>query len=144
MLYSYKGNYPTQLPDRIRLSSGETRTDTSTFTDEWIADAGYVAVDNKPAYSGDTEKVEWNYEEVRWDIVQLDEQELAQHLAQRWVVAREERDLLLQLTDHKVMIAIEANDPVSDELRTYRHTLRNIPQTYNDPLDIVWPIESTY
>ena len=141
MLYSYKGNYPKQLPDRIRLSDGSTRTDKSTFTDEEIADAGYIAVDNKPAYSGDIEKVEWNIVDVRWDTIPLNEQEIAANLAQRWNNAREERDQLLERTDHKVMIAVENGEPVSDELKTYRQTLRDIPQTYEDPKQIMWPAQ---
>ena len=44
MLYSYNGEYPTDIPERIRLSDGSTRTDSSTYTEEEIADAGYVYV----------------------------------------------------------------------------------------------------
>ena len=32
MLYSYNGEYPTDIPERIRLSDGSTRTDSSTYT----------------------------------------------------------------------------------------------------------------
>lgn len=141
MIYSYKGNYPKQLPDRIRLSDGTTKTDQSTFTVEDIADAGYIAVDDKPSCDANVEKVEWNITDVKWDIIPLNEQELAANLSMRWKQAREERDILLNKTDHLVMIAVENGEPVSDELKTYRQTLRDIPQTYNDPKDIVWPMK---
>jgi hypothetical protein len=52
MLYSKNGEYPSELPFRIVLSNGNTRTDTATFTPEEIADAGYVAVSEPPAGDG--------------------------------------------------------------------------------------------
>lgn len=51
MLYSLNGKYPTPIPEKIRLSDGSTRTDSSTFTAEEIAAAGYVAVDPKPNFT---------------------------------------------------------------------------------------------
>jgi hypothetical protein len=48
MLYSYKNSYPTNIPFRIRLSDGRTRTDPSTFTPEEILDAGYIEVSDPP------------------------------------------------------------------------------------------------
>jgi hypothetical protein len=47
-LYSHQGREPKPLPFRITLSDGRTRTDTSSFTVEEIADAGYVEVEEKP------------------------------------------------------------------------------------------------
>jgi hypothetical protein len=45
MWYSKNGEYPVEgLPDRIKLSTGQTRTDSSTFTPAEIADAGYQSV----------------------------------------------------------------------------------------------------
>ena len=143
MLYSYKGNYPTQLPNRIRLSDGSTRTDKTTFTDEEIADAGYVAVDDMPACSNINEKVEWNTVKKKWDAVLLNEQELADNLEKRWVEARQERDSLLKESDIQVLLAVELNEPVSQELRNYRQELRDIPQKYSDPKDIAWPSVNT-
>jgi hypothetical protein len=48
MLYSLNGAYPKLLPKRIVLSNGVTRTDSTTFTTEEIADAGYIAVVDPP------------------------------------------------------------------------------------------------
>ena len=44
MLYSYKGGEPQELPFRIVLSNGKTRTSQTPFTEEELADAGYVPV----------------------------------------------------------------------------------------------------
>jgi hypothetical protein len=48
VLYSYKGEYPKVLPERIVLSNGTFRTDSSTYTEEEIADAGYVWMGELP------------------------------------------------------------------------------------------------
>lgn len=48
MLYSHKNKYPAELPFRIRLSDGSTRTDPTTFTKEELSSAGFVEVDDKP------------------------------------------------------------------------------------------------
>lgn len=48
-MYTKNNSIPVNfLPWRIRLSDGSTRTDPSTFTDEMIADAGYVEAPAKP------------------------------------------------------------------------------------------------
>jgi hypothetical protein len=65
MLYSYQSQYPRPLPFRITLSSGQTRTDPSTFTAEEIADAGYTLAPDKPVVSY-PEYVRWNGTD--WDI----------------------------------------------------------------------------
>lgn len=57
MLYSLNGEYPRPLPNRIRLSSGETRT--TTFTAEEIANAGYTIVADPPILSR-YEVLSWN------------------------------------------------------------------------------------
>ena len=48
ILYTKNGSNPAKPPWRIRLSDGSTRTDPNTFTDEMIADAGYIEAPAKP------------------------------------------------------------------------------------------------
>lgn len=59
MLYTLNGDYPTQIPFRIKLSDGRTRTDPTTFTAEEIADAGYTLVNNPPAYDSTYQVLGW-------------------------------------------------------------------------------------
>jgi hypothetical protein len=59
MLYSYKNRYPSTLPFRIVLPNGQTRTDPSTFTEEEITQAGFVAVSNPPNYNPSYQKLFW-------------------------------------------------------------------------------------
>lgn len=47
-LVSFRGNIPEEIPHRIRLNNGLTRTDSNTFTIEELNDAGYIIVEAKP------------------------------------------------------------------------------------------------
>ena len=57
---------------------------------------------------------------------------------QQWVNVRSERDLKLQETDWVVSKASETGVAVSDEWKTYRQALRDVP-TQSDPFNITWP-----
>jgi hypothetical protein len=57
-LYSYKSQYPKPLPHRIKLSNGRTRTDSSSFTEEEILDAGYTVAPDKPVVNA-WENLNW-------------------------------------------------------------------------------------
>ena len=59
MLYSIYNQRPAPLPALIRLSDGRPRTDPASFTDEEIADAGYVGPYAEPAYDAATEQLLW-------------------------------------------------------------------------------------
>lgn len=59
MLYSINNQYPTELPFRIRLSNGLTRTSPATFTEEDIADAGYVPI-AVPDYDSASQYLVWD------------------------------------------------------------------------------------
>lgn len=56
-----------------------------------------------------------------------------------WQEIRKERDLLLKQTDYKVLIHYEIGEPVPNDLINYRQSLRDIPQNYDNPKNIVWP-----
>lgn len=62
-VYSYRGSIPTSLPHRIVLSDGRTRTDSSTFTEEELVDAGWILAPKKPI--GELDGV-GEYQDVIW------------------------------------------------------------------------------
>ncbi len=68
-LYSIKNYYPNELPWRIRLPDGSTRTDPSTFTPEIIAEAGYVEVESPPSYDPETEQLNWDG--FSWSVIPI-------------------------------------------------------------------------
>lgn len=66
-LYIKGNSSPAPIPNRIRLSNGRTRTDSSTFTEAEIADAGYVEVALPPISNTVSRTIEWNKETETWD-----------------------------------------------------------------------------
>ena len=50
----------------------------------------------------------------------------------------EKRDRLMIKADHLVNIAMD-NGVDETPFRQYRQALRDIPQTYSNPEDVVWP-----
>ena len=71
MLYSKNGDYPTILPNRIRMSNGFTRTGRDTFTEEEIKDSGYISVPDKPQ-AKIYQEIRWNSIELKWDVIKLE------------------------------------------------------------------------
>jgi len=144
MLYSYKGQYPTSLPERIRLSDGSTRTDSSTFTEEELTDAGYVAAGESPAYDNTTQKVIWNG--TAWEVVELTTEEINAIVQQQWAEVRESRDAKIKEVEWRVMRnlsetrqGIDTTDNITD-LDTYIQALRDITSTTTNPLEVSWPV----
>ena len=66
-LYSLRGQYPQQLPDRILLSDGFSRTG-GNYTAEEIADAGYLPVE-VPDYDSTTHQLGWNGSEFVLELI---------------------------------------------------------------------------
>lgn len=134
MLYSLNGAYPTPLPNRIRLSNGNTRTKANTFTAEEIADAGYVEAPDPPSISY-PEVLDWTG--TAWVVRQPNQSEIDA----LWITIRAECVRLLSESDYKVIKAYEAQQPVPTEWVNYRQALRDIYNNVNnlDPYFIVWP-----
>ena len=64
----------------------------------------------------------------------------AQLTAQKWVAVRSDRNKRLAETDWVATKASETGVAVSDEWKTYRQSLRDVP-TQSDPDNITWPTE---
>ena len=56
-----------------------------------------------------------------------------------WEDIRSKRDSLLQLTDWHITYSIEKNTTVPQNILDYRQSLRDLPQTYQNPEDVVFP-----
>jgi len=134
LLYSHNGNYPTTLPNRIRLSNGMVRTDSSTFTVDEIADAGYVAADNPPDITY-PEVLDWV--DNAWLVRQPNQSEQDA----LWITIRAECLRLLAESDYKVLKAYEAGTPVPADWVSFRQELRDIYNNVDNlnPYFIIWP-----
>lgn len=56
----------------------------------------------------------------------------------KWANVRDTRSLLLKEADKLVNIANDSGVDIA-LYRQYRQALRDIPQTYSNPDDVVWP-----
>lgn len=137
-LYSFNGSYPSQLPDRLRFADGTTKTDKETFTAEDIVNAGYVEVDEKPIVDS-SQVVSWSFDSISWIVRDKTQEELDAETENQWGIVRDERDNLLAETDFIVLKSYERGIPVPEEYVNYRQALRDVPQTQEDPWNIVWP-----
>ena len=60
-MYSLNKSYPVpDKPERIRLSNGYTKTDSTTFSTDDLADAGWQVVGDRPTINETTHKVTWS------------------------------------------------------------------------------------
>lgn len=58
----------------------------------------------------------------------------------RWAQVRSVRDKLISATDYLMMSDYPLTDDQKTEIITYRHALRDIPETYSSsPDSVVWP-----
>lgn len=144
MLYSHNQGYPSEgLPHRIRLSNGSTRTDSSTFTEEEILDAGYVSVDAPPTYENKTHRLDWTGSE--WSVVGLTTSEIAYATENQWALVRSDRDQMIKNIEWKISRNLSevrlgvttTTDSISD-LDAYIQSLRDITNQ-SDPYNITWP-----
>ena len=144
MPYSYKNQYPINiLPNRIRLSNGSTRTDSSTFTTEELTDAGYVAVSTAPTYNSLTHNLTWNGTD--WETVELTTTEIARNTSAQWEEVRNKRKKFIDDIEWKIMryqsevrLGVTTTTDKIADLDTYIQALRDITKQ-SDPYNITWP-----
>lgn len=140
-MYSYNNEYPiTQLPHRIRLSNGMTKTDSSTFTEEDISYAGFRQVEDAPAFNSSTQRLMWEIVNGigAWKVTNLTQEEL-------WKPIREKRDRLMNEFEWRISRYNRENisgTPLTDanivHMYQYMQALADITKQ-EDPLNIVWP-----
>ena len=141
MLYSHNNNYPAELPHTIILSNGMVRSVASTFTQEEIDDAGYVAVEDPPTIS-DTETLRWGLKDgvFQWIVEQISSQEM-------WGRVIAERNRRFAFADER-LAAIQYNRkmnlPVNsidyeNKLIRYIGDLMMMEHQGN-PFEIQWPM----
>ena len=64
-------------------------------------------------------------------------------LEKKWVSVRVKRDALIAETDWTQTLDSPLSDGKKAEFLAYRQELRDIPQAYGDPDDVVWPEKPT-
>jgi hypothetical protein len=133
-LYSYQGQEPQELPDRILLSDGRKRTDVSTFTEEEIEDAGFTGPYTIPSIDIESQIRRWDSQSLKYVVEDIPEEEL-------WKKFREERNRRLSETDW-VMSSDIRNAPNNEPIRKwelYRQRLRDLTSITENPKFVLWP-----
>lgn len=147
-LYTKNGSYPQPIPFRIRLSNGSTRTDPSTFTEAEIIDAGFTAVPDMPVPNS-VQVVGWDASNSNWILRDKTLEELQAETAAVWASIRQERDRKISEIAWRYeryaryeRLGLPQIDNIQN-LDKYIQALADIPQTQEDPYDIVWPVLSS-
>jgi len=144
-LYSLNQGEPKELPFKIRLSDGSVRTDPSSFTEDEIADVGYVFAGFAPAHDGTTQKVTWNG--TAWVVSDKTEAELKAEQDVLWDEIRDQRKQKIDAVEWRISRWLSETrqgvSPTTDtisELDAYMQALRDITKQ-SDPTNISWPSE---
>ena len=130
-LYSYQGQEPQRLPERISLSDGRSRTDPSSFTEEELNDARFTGPYTRPEYNQEYQRRHWNSETLSYVIEDKTDEEI-------WEPIRRERNRLLAESDW-TMTADAPENTNFREWEMYRQRLRDLPSLYEDPKDVMFP-----
>ena len=131
-LYSYQGQEPQELLHRIRLSDGRSRTDSSTFTEEEIVEAGFTGPYEKPDFNPEVETQSWDVELGNWVTTQIPDEVF-------WEKLRTERNSILKDTDWSQLSDAPLTSSQKTTWATYRQALRDLPANTEDPKNVTWP-----
>jgi len=132
-LYSLHQAWPQELPFRITLADGTTRTDPATFTQAELTAWGYSGPFTRPEYDRYTEVLEWTGTAFNVRPMTTPEREFI--IAEQWSAVRRQRNQLLLETDWTQL----ADSPADKYAwSTYRQELRDITLQV-DPFELNWP-----
>ena len=141
-MYSHNNNYPVnELPWRITLPNGMTKTNSSTFTEEDIEYAGYRYVDGPPEYDILRQRVEWVIGDdniASWKIVQIPDEEKWKEIRNLRNIKIKEFEWRISRYHREVMLEINITDIYIEDMHRYMQALADITKQ-EDPFNITWP-----
>jgi hypothetical protein len=140
-MYSYNNQYPQQnLPHKIRLADGLTKTDSSTFTKEDIENAGYREVLDPPVFDKTRQTLTWYIDANGlgdWRVIDIS-------VENKWQEIRTERDNKMRNFEWRISrnnrekFFNKRNSELDVALHLYMQALADITKQ-SDPFAIVWP-----
>ena len=135
MLYSLNGAYPKPIGNRIRLSNGKTRTDSSTFTEEELIDAGYQLAPDIPEKPDNVTfcKLEWNGTDWEYRVTPL----ITEIEDERQNVLNQINDMIQEARFIRKR-AIYNGTP-DNNIDAYITDLNNLIVNIDDPINVNWP-----
>lgn len=136
MYFSFNRSEPI-LVTSILLSSGQIRTEPSSWTDEELADVGATGPYFKPAYDSTTEELVWDSDSLKWNVVTKEVEQISE--VNMWNLVKSQRNGRLLDTDQLMHPDYPITEAEKNNLLAYRKALRDLPSTVTDPFDVVWP-----
>jgi hypothetical protein len=130
--------WPVNKPPRITLADG-LLYHPDELTTQQLNDAGWYEAPARPNINDETHKLSWNNVTNEYVVTALSEEELQAREDAKWADIRHERDEMLKESDLWALLEVERNGSVSTALKTFRTTLRDIPATYTNADDVVFP-----
>lgn len=139
MIYSYKNQFPTELPNRIRLPDGSTRT--PPLSTEDLALAGYVEAPLPPVVNY-PDKLLWRGD--HWLIATLSEQEQKNEWQKiKDIINSKLFEIEKQLAVHARYQTLGVDSGIDTmKLDIYARQLVEVLQQ-TDPFNITWPVLET-
>lgn len=128
-LYSYQGQEPQELPERIRLSNGRTRTDSSSFTAEEILNTGFTGPYERPEFDPEIRTQSWDSESKEWVTTLIPDEVF-------WERLRNQRDRRLFMSDRTQLSDAPLTSSQKTSWATYRQALRDLPENTEDPKNV--------
>ena len=134
--FSFGGSEPIYI-DNIRLSTGQIRTDPSSWTEEELSDVGATGPYYKPSYDELTEELKWDVDSLQWNITPKKVTAILE--VDIWIQIRSQRNAKLLDTDQLMYSDYPITESEKDNLLEYRRLLRDLPSTITDPYTANWP-----
>lgn len=138
-LYSHNKEFPSPLPERIVMKDGTVYTSTFELSEEQLKNLGFDGPYYYPDFVGGYQKVICDFDREELIVVDMSEDEKQKKISEKWETIRSIRNKLLNKTDWIVIQSIEKNEIVPSNYFNYRQELRDIPQKYSDPNEVVYP-----
>ena len=102
---------------------------------EWLIPAGCVVAE--PHDAPDGSRVKWDGSQWVSEVIPVEPEPEVPEPTPQDVLVRIERDSLLADTDWTASTDVT----MSDEMRTYRQALRDVPSQAGFPDDVTWPVK---
>jgi len=133
--YAFGGAEPIYV-ESIKLSTGQIRTDPTSWTSDELADVGATGPYTKPSYNIDTQELQWDQSALDWNVVAITLD--TPTAIEQWTQVRLDRNTMLVDTDQLMNEDYPFATGQKDALLTYRAALRDVG-SQSDPYNITWP-----
>lgn len=146
MQYSYNNGYPIKfedLPDRIRMPDGTTKTGKTDFTEEDLSQAGWKIVIDPPNYDVNKTFLTWvelHTGEFGWEVRGILYEDKASEMRRMRDRRLEEVMWRIYRYQRELRLGIRTTDKIED-LDLYMQQLADIPKQESFPWYIEFPRE---